>query len=186
MRSVGKSVTEELLALYDYAHWRQFDRLAGLTDAEYLWEPVPGCWSVRSGDDGVVRAQWVRPEPVPAPLTTIAWRMWHIGSGCFDGYCTHFFGDRAQEDREQWPGSADEAIARLDREWARFRVHVAALDAEALAAPLGPKGGEYAQDSHHALVLHALDEVIHHGAEIGVLRDLYRASGGGTFGGADR
>lgn len=30
-------------------------RLQGLTDDEYLWEPVEGRWSVRPGDDGVRR-----------------------------------------------------------------------------------------------------------------------------------
>jgi hypothetical protein len=28
-------------------------RLAGLTDEEYYWEPVPGCWSIRPGGHGV-------------------------------------------------------------------------------------------------------------------------------------
>src|SRR5450432_1096697 len=27
-------------------------RLQGLTDAEYLWEPAEGCWSVRPRGDG--------------------------------------------------------------------------------------------------------------------------------------
>jgi hypothetical protein len=29
-------------------------------------------------------------------------------------------------------------------------------------------------------VIHAIDEVVHHGAEIGLLRDLYRATNGAT------
>ena len=30
-------------------HWREQlrPRLNGLTDEEYFWEPVPGCWNVR-------------------------------------------------------------------------------------------------------------------------------------------
>lgn len=39
--------------------------------------------------------------------------------------------------------------------------------------PLGPIAHEYAESSKAALVLHNLDEQIHHGAELGVLRDLY-------------
>jgi len=27
-------------------------RLEGLTDEEYFWEPVEGCWSLRRGEDG--------------------------------------------------------------------------------------------------------------------------------------
>ena len=41
------------------------------------------------------------------------------------------------------------------------------------AAPLGPAWGPYAQDNTVDLALHVLDEVIHHGAEVGLLRDLY-------------
>ena len=34
-------------------HWRTQlrPRLDGLTDDEYLWEPVPGCWSLRRRDE---------------------------------------------------------------------------------------------------------------------------------------
>ena len=39
--------------------------------------------------------------------------------------------------------------------------------------PLGPVAGPYAKDDKASLVLHQLDEQIHHGAELGVLRDLY-------------
>src|ERR1700722_6517655 len=31
---------------------RLVGRLEGLTDAEYFWEPVDGCWSLREGADG--------------------------------------------------------------------------------------------------------------------------------------
>ncbi|KND43164.1 MULTISPECIES: DinB family protein [Streptomyces] len=36
-----------LLDQFDQADEMARVRLAGLGDAEYLWEPVPGCWSVR-------------------------------------------------------------------------------------------------------------------------------------------
>ena len=41
--------------------------------------------------------------------------------------------------------------------------------------PLGPTWGPYGDSTFLALMLHALDEVIHHSAEIALLRDLYRA-----------
>ena len=169
----AKSTRDELLALLDYVHGRLNGRLAELDDDAYLWEPVPGCWSVRPGDDGVFRAEKSYPDPVPAPFTTVAWRMWHLGGDCLLSYSDRFFEDTDRDVRE-WPGTAAEGVAGLNREWARFRGHVAALDGQALARPLGAAGGPYADDSYHALVLHALDEVIHHGAEIGVLLDLYR------------
>jgi hypothetical protein len=38
---------------------------------------------------------------------------------------------------------------------------------------MGPVAGPYAEADAASLVLHQLDEQIHHGAELGVLRDLY-------------
>jgi hypothetical protein len=42
--------------------------LETLTDEEYLWEPVPGCWSIRPtgpGGRGEIEQAWPDPEPVP-------------------------------------------------------------------------------------------------------------------------
>ncbi|MEU6665969.1 DinB family protein [Streptomyces sp. NPDC046727] len=36
-----------LLDQFDHARETAQARLAGLSDEEYLWEPVPGCWSIR-------------------------------------------------------------------------------------------------------------------------------------------
>jgi hypothetical protein len=66
-------------------------RLIGLTDAEYSWEPAPVVWTVRPGTDDVWRADWQEPEPDPAPLTTIAWRVWHIAVDCLDSYSSRTF-----------------------------------------------------------------------------------------------
>src|SRR5688572_24291450 len=81
-------------------------RLEGLSDDEYLWEPVPGCWSLRPGPDGCWTMDGpeaaVKPAgpaeaaepPVPPvpPVTTIAWRMMHIGATCFANRASAFFG----------------------------------------------------------------------------------------------
>jgi hypothetical protein len=174
-----KSTTAELLALLDYVHDRLVGRLEGISEEEFTWEPVAGCWSVRAGEDGVFRAEKAYPEPEPAPFCTIAWRVWHIGGDCLLSYSDRFW-EGVDRDVREWPGGSKEALAEMDKEWDRFRGHVAEMDEAALARPLGPAGGPYANDSYHALVLHALDEVIHHGAEIGVIRDLYRAGGAGT------
>lgn len=175
------TTTEELLALLDYVHNRLFDRFEGMSDAEYLWEPVQGCWSVRPDADGEYHPDKHTRDPQPAPFTTIAWRLWHIGVDCLAGYSDNFFDGLAGRDRAAagFPGTVADGLAVVDKEWARFRDHVEALDDAALARPLGPAAGPFSEDSFHALVLHALDEVIHHTAEIGVIRDLYRASEGG-------
>src|SRR3712207_6545560 len=75
-------------------HWEHHLRpgLEGLTDEEYLWEPVEGCWSIRPrGQEraaiGAGAGDWVVefefPEPDPTPVTTIAWRMAHLQVGIF-------------------------------------------------------------------------------------------------------
>lgn len=180
-------------------------RLDGLTDEEYLWEPVDGCWSVRPGPDG----RWVpdgldeRPE-VP-PFTTIAWRLVHVAGYVLGNRASAFFGGgtagggtagggragggTVPEDAGMWdarhvpqpiPGTAKDAIDYLERAYHRWHDGVAALSPEALVAPLGPKGEVFHEDPMAGLVAHINREVMHHGGEIGVLRDLYRARGAGV------
>ncbi|ETA71006.1 DinB family protein [Actinospica robiniae] len=173
---MAKSTTEELVALLEYAHQRFDHRIDGLEEREYLWEPAPGCWSVREGDDGVERVDLEPGQPEPAPLTTIAWRLWHI-TDCLRSYTDRLFEDKDGGGRE-WTTSPAAATALVDSEWDRFVGHVKKLDQAGLERPIGPNFGPYADDSVHALVLHAADEVIHHAAEVALLRDLYQAAGG--------
>jgi hypothetical protein len=70
-------VGSSLLTAFDYVWDRFTTRLAGLTDDEYFWEPVPGCWSLRRAADGRWRPDGGGgggPAPDPAPVTTITWR----------------------------------------------------------------------------------------------------------------
>jgi hypothetical protein len=173
------------LEFYWTVHLRP--RLDGLTDEEYFWEPVDGCWSVRPGADGrfVPDGPWTRADP--PPFTTVAWRMLHVGVGCFATRTSAFFGDgRVPDDADMFdprhipadlPGTADGAVAFLDREYGRWHDAITGLDRAALEQPLGPKGGPFAGDSMAALIVHVNREVMHHGGEIGALRDLYRATG---------
>ena len=80
--------THQLVEQFDW-HWTHHlrPRLDRLTDEEYRWEPVPGAWSVRprvvatapmAVGAGANVIDYEYPEPVPAPVTTIAWRMGHI------------------------------------------------------------------------------------------------------------
>ncbi|MDN5726399.1 MAG: DinB family protein [Propionibacteriales bacterium] len=86
---------------------------------------------------------------------------------------SHFGGPEA--DYMSWPyaGTADEALAQLDTAYERWITGVRGLDAETLAQPCGPDEGPYADLPMATLVLHIHREVIHHGAEIALLRDLY-------------
>ncbi|MEU5875698.1 DinB family protein [Glycomyces sp. NPDC047369] len=159
-------------------------RLEGLTDDEYFWEPVDGCWSLRPDADGVLRLEQTYPDPVPPPITTIAWRMTHVSRDVLGIRARAFFGphegleDAGMFDQRLWPeplpATAADAIATLERSYAHWHDAIAALTPAEFEAPLGPKAGEYADDSIAALVLHLNREVMAHGAEISLLRDLYR------------
>jgi hypothetical protein len=165
-------------------HWtgQLRPRLDGLTDDEYFWEPVPGCWSVRRrGSAGAVgeigggdwTIDFAYPEPEPAPVTTIAWRIGHLVVGVFGARAaSHFGGPPTSYDTFRYAGSAAEALAQLDAAYAAWSTGVQALDLDALSRPVGPAEGPFAEHPMADLVLHINREAIHHGAEIALLRDL--------------
>jgi hypothetical protein len=160
-------------------------RLQGLSDDEYLWEPVEGAWSLRAGDDGVVRIEQAVPEPVVPPVTTIAWRMAHLGRDVWAKRARAFFGptsapdDADMYDNRHWPEplplTASGGLALLEQGYMLWRDALAGLDDDALMRPLGRRGGPFADDSMAALVAHLNREAMAHGAEMCLLRDLYRA-----------
>ena len=153
-------------------HWTNQlrPRLDGLTDDEYFWEPVANCWTVHR--DGAI--DFAYPPPRPEPVTTIAWRLAHVIVGVLAMRAhSHFGGPPA--DYQTWPYATDAATAltQLDTAYLDWSRGVAALDDAALDAPVGPAEGAYADAPMTTLVLHINREVIHHGAEIALLRDLY-------------
>lgn len=165
----------ELLADQLDFHWTHQlrPRLDGLTDDEYFWEPVRGCWTVHPRATGTV-VDFAYPPPQPEPFTTIAWRLAHVIVGVLAmRNHSHFGGPPA--DYESWPyaPSAAGALDQLDDAYARWIAGVRALTAADLAQPCGPAEGPYADHSMATLVLHINREMIHHGAEIACIRDLY-------------
>jgi len=170
-------------------HWANQlrPRLAGLTDAEYFWEPVPGCWNVRRRDEsaapisagvGDYTIDFAWPQPDPPPVTTIAWRLAHVIVGVFGARnAAHFGGPAADYRTWEYARSAADALAQLDDGYSAWDKGVRGLAAKGLAKPCGP-AEPFPEASMAALVLHISREVIHHGAEICLLRDLYRSQGG--------
>ena len=168
-------------------HWDHQVRpgLDGLTDDEYLWEPVADMWSIRQRADartsmaaggGALVADFEFPEPSPSPVTTIAWRLGHVIVGIFGmRNASHFGGAPMDYVTVEWPGTARAALAMLDGVYADWIAGVSSLDEAALAEPVGEAEGEYAELPYAALVLHIHREAIHHLAEVALLRDLYQA-----------
>ncbi|MGW7423962.1 DinB family protein [Streptomyces sp. NPDC054813] len=224
-----------LLDQFDRARELAQVRLTGLGDEEYLWEPVPGCWSVRRREEattpgayglgdwvldqgapdipageyaevarqvaagmpvakiaedwsvGVGRVEEILgrtgpPEPDRTPVTTIAWRLGHLHSG-FAGRWEWTFGDRRRHPKLLVDFTPDAASA-LDRFWAtvdRWRTSVAAVTDEQLDT-VGfsqyPSGSD--PDDPFVDVLWETNlELVHHMAEIALLRDLWQARFGG-------
>jgi hypothetical protein len=158
-------------------------RLEGLSDEEFFWEPVQDCWSVRpSGDGWAMDGDDYDAETVPAPVTTIGWRVCHIAVENIGTRANAFFGADLQDDGVTMhdarhapavPGRAEDAIALLVDSYERWREGLSGLDDEGMMQPLGPRGGPFADDPVAALALHVSRETMHHGGEIGALRDLY-------------
>ncbi|MET7689071.1 DinB family protein [Streptomyces sp. NPDC005483] len=162
-------------------------RLDGLTDEEYFWEPVRDCWSIRprgtsaapmSEGSGGWRMDSASPDtaPTPAPVTTIAWRLAHIIVSCL-GYRVGWYFGGQDVDSETFPyaGTADEALRQLDEMYGRWNAGVRELSDADLEnpPPVGPE--RFPMENR---VLHVNRELIHHGAEISLLRDLYRRQDG--------
>ena len=153
-------------------HWRLQlrPRLDGLTDDEYFWQPVADCWTVHT-DGGI---DFAYPPPQPEPVTTIAWRMAHVIVGVFAMRVhSHFGGPPADYQSWDYATDARTALDQLDATYRTWNDGVHGLSDADLVKPCGPAEGPYADESMMTLVLHINREVIHHGAEIALLRDLY-------------
>jgi hypothetical protein len=145
-----------------------------LTDEEYLWEPAPGAWSIRR-----------RGDPDPTPVTTIAWRLGHLHSD-FAGRWEWTFGERRRPPDQLVDFSPSAAMA-LERFWAmmdRWRASLAAMTDEQLDT-VGFGQCPWTDDAEVpfiTVIWEANIELIHHMAEIALLRDLYRTRSTGSTG----
>jgi hypothetical protein len=186
-RTTGIDWNTALVDQLDW-HWQHQlrPRLDGLTDAEYFWQPVAGCWTISHRGEstapisvgaGEFTMDYAMPPNDPEPVTTIAWRLAHIIVGVFASrIAIHFGGPPADWPTWEYAPTAGQALKQLDQVYDGWIAGVRSLGAEGLAWQVGPEegdDGEYAQNPMATLVLHIHREVIHHGAEISLLRDLY-------------
>jgi hypothetical protein len=148
-----------LLDQFDLARKRLADRMAGpqgdsgdgepiaiprITEEEFFWEPVPGCWTIRlrtsgPGPGATVlsgRGQWGRdggrPHPWPPPFTTIAWRLDHL-SEMLSLRADHTIGThRLTRDDHVANGDVAGALVAFDTSAAAWRSALVGTDDAAL------------------------------------------------------
>ena len=178
MMTTMPSSKDDLISHSTYTWQRLETRLDGLTDEEYLWSPIPGCWSIHvlADDTWVVDGDlWQGAKP---PFTNLAWRIAHL----IDIYGSARTGRWLRADVTAPPvndkgwrvePTAAGAVALLKQAAAYWHELLGAVSDDELSELLGPTGGQYADQTLRSFVLHQLDEAIHHAAEVGVLRDLY-------------
>ena len=165
-------------------HWHNQvrARLDGLTDDEYFWSPVPDAWSVRPRGTSTAPIQagvgeftidYGFPQPVPAPFTTIAWRLGHVIVGVLAvRNASHFGAPAASYDTWEYAGDAATALEQLDTQLGIWLDGVRGLGEAGLLVPVGEKE-PYPEAPMADLVLHIHRELIHHLSEVCLLRDLY-------------
>ena len=192
-----------LLDQFDFARERLVKRLTGpsgdsgdgtsieipaMTDEEYLWEPVPNCWSIRRREAGpgpratrlVGAGEWGRdsasPPPWPPPVTTIAWRLGHL-SEMLTLRADYTIGSHSMtRDQYRFHGDVAGALAAFDTGASAWRDAVVSADDAALdqvGHSTYPDGSD-AEEPFVEIVWWVNQELLHHGAEIALLRDLYR------------
>jgi len=178
---------------------------AELTDEEFYWEPAPASWSIRRRDEcrtptpfgnGDWLVDFEVPEPTPAPLTSIAWLFWHVGSmparltevdflggnrtmdsGWTSPYLTHHpvftnAADAATAMRDGWADlrAVIECTTDEQFELQACRYTYAAVPMRDGLCVLGPPGPQHPATF---FVAGTLNEVNHHASQICTLRDLY-------------
>jgi len=177
---------------------RGFD---GLTDEEYLWEPIDGSWSIRPRTEQRTPPDTYRPDgdwgldieypdPEPSPFTTIAWRMTHMTSSMFtaaallrgrrlaNGHLdesypqTRSVAKTARAAVASWDEALDEVRSGIERasdeDLSRNESH------EWLQEPPGTGEPVWKQ-----VIYFGYFEPASHGAEVRLIRDLYRHTRGG-------
>jgi hypothetical protein len=154
--------------------------LDGVSAEEFFWEPVGGCWTVhrRSQDRGVSvegSGEWVLDhepsQPTPAPFTTMAWRTVHI-AGMNYLYWDYAFGSASLTFDLELPGDVAEATDWLFASHEPLMDELAAITDADLDRIVPVNSGE--QWPMHRVFATVINEQVHHGAEISMLRDLYR------------
>jgi hypothetical protein len=172
------AVRESVVGVFEFAWQRLNSRLEGLSDVEYFWEPVADCWSIRRNPSGSWSLDGEGESVDPSPVTTISWRTCHLGGHVLGGFGNWLRdGGSPHEGDAEIPVTAADAIAYLGRNFTKWHQGMESFPEDRQWDPIGPDFGPFADASAVDLMLHVLDEFVHHAAEISLLRDLYARQG---------
>jgi DinB superfamily len=142
-----------------------------LTDDELTWAPASGCWSVAVDHDGTRSLEFVFGVDQP-PVTTIEWRLGHVGIWTI-AYHDWIFDDVTTRGEDvEIPAGADRMVSWLHDAQDRFTTATAALEDAQLDVDRRTQWDGLLPVWQ--LVWAIVAEHFHHGAEIGLLRDLRR------------
>jgi hypothetical protein len=172
------------LAQWDYIQGVLFERLEGLSDEEYVWEPLPSMLSVRNVDGSPRPDQHgLEPTGEVARPRTIAWSVGHLGTGCWERW-DYLAGDRRlQRGDLVWPMNAADGVSLLREGLGRWRSALESMTDEDLDT-VGHSSFPWGLDPQLPLieiVWWVNKELIYHAGEIWLMRDMYavwRAEGG--------
>lgn len=163
---------------WDYMVGVLEERLTGLTDEEYLWEPAPEVWTIRRTPDGPkADAEIWPPTGEAAPPRTLAWSIWHLGAGQ-QMRADYLVGDhRLQLGDLALPITAVEGVEFMKSGLAAWRNGLESMTDEDLDT-VGRSSYPHGLDPQLPLieiVWWLNKELIFHSAEIWYVRDLYAA-----------
>ena len=169
---------------FDFALDRLTTRLVGITDAEFRWEPVPACWSVRRREEiattrGFGAGEWqleFENDPGdPPPFTTLAWRLAHLTSGLALRADYTVGTNSMTYDSYVMPHTAEVGLRSLTEAGAAWRSTMDGIsdsDLDQIGRSSFPWGLD-PQLPYVSIAWWVNQELLHHGAEIALLRDLY-------------
>lgn len=180
----------------------------GLSDEELMWDPMPDSWSVRLAEecrtatpykvgswavdfDAGLAAAADEGRAIE-PLTSIAWLFWHVGSQPGRTADLDFLGgERTAESGWTSPylevhpvfTTAEEAVSTMRAGWRALDEALRSTTDADLERPtrFWGYGGPGPMGTGGQIIASTLNEISHHGTQMGVLRDLYRLRRGASI-----
>jgi hypothetical protein len=164
------------LAQWDYISEVLFERLQGLTDEEFLWQPTPDTWTVRlvNGRPKPDAEVWA-PIAKPTPPRTLAWTLGHLGASVAQR-ADWLVGSRSlHSDDFEWPMTARAGVEFARNGLQAWRSGIATMtdvDLDTVGRSAYP-GGLDPTLPLIEIVWWVNKELLFHAAEAWYVRDLF-------------